>query len=293
MVERGSICRVARIANSDVIRPLTDSVRPLLFEPVTDRPRIVVTPDKLSPLHPLLFALSTVESRLIDKDLYLFAASLFIDYGKEVASPYHSDVWVSAPFQNHVLQLWLPLACHGNEADIRRSMLRVDRKNKVEDNWGVPYGIPEYCQLYTGERRSLPFATDLGCLASDPDGIKDELVGGEQLEVGDVLCFDSSFCHYTLPSRALRAGLSLRFTWGPPTYSGYFLQTRPFDGLTGTEVSRQAQADVCEGFKAGDMIPQPLLRRRGAFCEYPQNHGGSKFADALLDAIALARASGP
>src|SRR5262245_58780967 len=144
-------------------------------------------------------------------------------------------------------------------------MLRVDRKNKLKDGWGVPYGVAQYCQLYTGERRDLPFPTSGGFLDSDPDVIKKELVGGTELFLGDVLCFDNSYCHYTLPSRALRAALGLRLTWGPPTYNGYFLQERPLDGITGTEVNRQTQANICHGLKIGDLIPLHLLRRRSSF----------------------------
>jgi hypothetical protein len=289
MVERSQICNVVKLGDGQVIRSLAQNIEQLsvLGGDGQGHRRLVVTPDKLPEQHPVLLALSTVESRLLDRDLYLIAASIFIDRGQEGPTPYHNDVWISAPFTNRVLQLWIPIACQGAEKEIERSMLRVDRKNKLEDGWGVPYGIPEYCQLYTGERRDLPFATAGGLLGSDPDVIKDELVGGAELSIGDVLCFDNSFCHYTLPSKAFRAALTLRLTWGAPTYNGYFLQERPLDGLTGMEINRQAQANVCHGFKIGDLIPQALLRRRGSFREYPRLAGGGEFADALVDTLSV------
>ena len=301
MVEHSSICDVIKFGDGRIIRSIAQNLeqfsgfctdrdgygRGLQNLPNFNSPRAVVTPEKLPVQHSLLVALSAMESRLIDKDVYLIAASIFVDRGQGAPTLYHNDLWFSAPFTNRVLQLWIPIACYGAEEDIHRSMLRVDKKNKLEDDWGVPYGIAEYCQLYTGERRRLPFATDRGLLESDPDVIKNELVGGSELSLGDVLCFDNSYCHYTLPSNAHRAALSMRMTWGPPTYSGYFLEERPLDRLTVTEANRKAQADVCKGYKIRDVIPPYLLRRRGSFREYPRDAGGSEFADALLGAISI------
>jgi hypothetical protein len=279
------ICTVARLANPGALQAIAESLGDVLNTSNTALPRTVVTPDKLPARHPLLLALSVVEARLAQKELHMIAASLFVDYGRGVSSPYHSDIWFAAPFMNRVLQLWLPVVACGETSEIQCSMLRVDRKNRLARDWGVPYGVPEYCHLYSGERRRLLFPTESGRLSSDPAGIRNELMGGDAIGPGDVLCFESSFCHYSLPSRALRAALSVRFTWGQPRYSGYFLEPRPLDGMTTTEATRLAQADACRGLRSGDLIPLPRLRRRGSFHEYPQDPGESEFAEILLDAL--------
>lgn len=222
---------------------------------VTQRFFVPVTPGDGSSLGPFLSELSESLSAI---DLHVLDANLWTDGGKGRATPYHNDLWFGLPLENRVLQLWMPILGEGDPAEISRSMLRVDPR-PLPPRWACGSGTNVYTQMWTGEERPLPFEHDDGRLIDDLP----EAVGGRDLRPGDVLHFDNSCCHYTLPSKAYRVGLAVRLCRGQPVYNGYFDEPRPLEGATHGEENRLAMKAAFTGLRRGDEVPlENLLKRR-------------------------------
>lgn len=189
--------------------------------------------------------------------LVILDANLWFDGGRGVPSPLHTEIWWSAPLRNRLLQIWIPVVCEGSPMEISNSMLRLDPQ-PVAQGWTIAPGTEHYSQLYSGETRPLPHATEYGYLKSDIPGA----IGGRELEVGDVLYFDGAYAHYTLASRARRVGLAFRLTHGEPVYNGYFEEPRPLDGKTPAEATRQLFQALLNGLADGQQIPRDHFLRR-------------------------------
>lgn len=217
----------------------------------TQRFFFAVTPGRGNQL--ALF-LAKLRDELSASNLLLIDANLWTDGGKGKATPYHNDLWFALPLKSRVLQLWIPLHCEGQKADIADSMLRVD-PNVLGEGWACGSGTNQYTQMWTGERKDLPFEHKNGVLEKDIE----RAVGGRDLNAGDVLYFDNSYCHYSLASKAYRVALAIRFSLGVPTYNGYFEQSRQLEGQTHAESNRLAMKAAFKGVKVGESIPTEKL----------------------------------
>ncbi|AUX44990.1 uncharacterized protein SOCE26_064690 [Sorangium cellulosum] len=238
-------------------------------------PRFIL-PLVLDKRHQLGLFVARFATLLKERDLHVLDLNLWMDGGRSRPTAYHNDLWFPAPLKNRVVQLWIPLMCEGAAEEIEKSMLRVDPR-PLPDGWACPPGLAHLADVSTGDTRPLPFAHEHGVLAED---LKD-VVGGRELRVGDVLFFDSQYCHYTLASRARRVGLAVRFSVGAPVYNGYFCEQRPLDGRSQTEHNRRAFAAAFAGAQAGEVIDAGRLVNRF------DHHPPTAFSFRLLRKILL------
>lgn len=219
-------------------------------------PRFIL-PLVLDKRHQLGLFVARFTALMKERDLHVMDLNLWMDGGRARPTAYHNDLWFPATLKNRVIQLWIPLMCEGATEEIEKSMLRVDPR-PLPDGWGCPPGLAQLENISTGDSRPLPFAHEHGVLAAD---LKD-VVGGCELKIGDVLFFDSQYCHYTLAARARRVGLAVRFSVGAPVYNGYFYEQRPLDGRSQTEHNRRSLAAAFTGVKAGEAIDAGRLVNR-------------------------------
>lgn len=203
--------------------------------------------------------LVALERELAPENLVVVDANLWLDGGRGVPTHYHHDLWWSAPVENRVIQLWIPLMAEGSSDEIARSMVRLD-PNPADDGWAAAPGTFRYTHIRTGETRPLAFQHDRGRLQADLEGA----LGGSELRPGDALYFDNAYAHYTLPSRARRVGMAIRMTIGEPVYNGYFDIPGPLDGQASSEWVRAQLKELFSDFSPGESVPRELILDRFA-----------------------------